>query len=198
MLLRKVTAMRMSRWGKNLIAVGITACVLAAFLFGYLRVNREYPPAERCVYTAGDTFTVNDLEIQNNGGELVTVPQLKERFPDAEMPSMIVNGQPLPEEKIRILLASVRVRTLSETATLSSLYTTGARSGAWRNGMDFDLYLQLNPSLEPDAEGYYNLVMPYEVNSLQFHDKDWKQIDSRTFELVFSMYPVENVMRLDA
>ena len=98
MLLRKVTAMRMSRWGKNLIAVGITACILAAFLFGYLRVNREYPPAERCVYTAGDTFTVNDLEIQNNGGELVTVSQLKERFPHAEMPSMIVNGQTLPEE----------------------------------------------------------------------------------------------------
>ena len=91
--------MRMSRWGKKLIAIGITACVLAAFLFGYLRVNREYPLAERCVYTVGDTFTVNDLGIQNNGGELVTVSQLKERFPDAEIPSMIVNGQTLPEEK---------------------------------------------------------------------------------------------------
>ena len=79
---------------------------------------------------------MNDLEIQNNGGELVTVSQLKERFPDAEMPSMIVNGQTLPEEKIRILLASVRVRTLSETAALSSLYTTRGKVGgmAQRDG----------------------------------------------------------------
>ena len=62
--------------------------------------------------------------------------------------------------------------------------------------MSFDLFAQLN-DLEPDADGYYHLILPYQILSLQFLEKDWETVESRSYEIVFSLYPTRHILQLE-
>ncbi|MCI8554322.1 MAG: hypothetical protein HFJ80_05185 [Clostridiales bacterium] len=184
---------------RRLIMGGIVLCLLAAFLFGFWRVNREYPPAERLVYRAGDTFTIEEagLEITAMGSELLTIPQLKERYPDISLaPIAEGDGESVPDEEKRILMAEIQMRPLTDSAGISYLQTCGAQSGAWRHSMSRQLYVQINTG-DPDEEGVYHLILPYEMYAFQFLKKDWAAIDDRPFELVFSLYPSLKIWELE-
>ena len=188
----------MRSWVKGLIAGGTAILLLAAFGFGYDRVNRAYPAPVRAAHTLGETFETNGLEITGTDSRLMSIAQFREQYPDiiVDIGYQQEDGSILPEENVRILLASVRVKILSEGANIPFLYSAGVQSGTWRNGMSFDLFAQLI-DLVPDTDGYYHLILPYQILSLQFLEKDWETVESRSYEIVFSLYPTRHILQLE-
>ena len=188
----------MRSWVKGLIAGGTAILLLAAFGFGYDRVNRAYPAPVHAAHTLGETFETNGLEITGTDSRLMSVAQFREQYPDitVNIGYQLEDGSILPEENVRILLTSIRVKTLSENANLTYLYGAGAQSGTWRNGISFDLFAQLN-DLDPEADGYYDFFLPYEILSLQFLEQDWETVESRSYESVVSLYPTRPILQLE-
>ena len=80
--------------------------------------------------------------------------------------------------------------------TYLSLETTGVGTAISRELLmgNSEHYSSMVEKLEPGEEKV--VIYPYEICSIWFHKKDWKNVEKRSFWLIFSSYPEKTVLYL--
>ena len=80
--------------------------------------------------------------------------------------------------------------------TYLSLETTGVGTAISRELLmgNSEHYSSMVEKLEPGEEKV--VIYPYEICSIWFHKKDWKNVEKRSFWLTFSSYPEKIVLYL--
>ena len=185
---------------KALIAGIAALCLTGAFTVGYIRINRKYPPPVVEKATVGESLVLRGVEISAEKFELLTPDQVDE-LATGYLESAMASMPSLKREEYRLLLVTIHMKNVSDETQRTETPTFSAESRAWTNGVNFDLYMFLNKEedvrteLEPGEEA--TIVLPYDVMKMHFWEKDWEQIDERSFEVVVNLYPTLQKLTMD-
>lgn len=173
------------------VAVGI---VLVGTAFGYHKVNAEYPRAVTKEASLGETLEYQEgVLISVDKAELLSEEETKQILDDVEI-------DPIADSRILNITVTLNNTTQEKQElfmTDLNLITSGMANGIAKDISDSysDSYGRLKQVLSPGE--IRRVTYPYEVLSLWFTKKDWKQIEEREFWLSLSEYPVKTILRLD-
>lgn len=181
---------------KNKIGIVVIVLAAAVYLVMVIGINRKYPKSQLEEKQIGETLTVDDIEItatdvsfmkQEDFCEIYAAE--KETFKEAECIMVTVNIKNTTEEKQRI--------------TLDSFALT---SQAWTNSVAPDKYMKVNEKL--NSEQYKSgpiyieagcerkLILPFLLVRTGFTEKQWEHVKERSYELVLSLYPKKQQIKL--
>lgn len=181
-----------------LIVVAVLALVVGCTLrIAY--INVLYPNAEVQQYRLNEPFTWRGFEVTIKRYQILTVPEIKEYIQGFDVTYVDAQGNDKDE---RILLVEVALKNISEEESYFSAGSCNLHSGAYAQSLSMTYYKNFN-SIQSDvyvlgvAPGESTTVhLPFHIFSTQFSDNAWEGIDTRTFELVFSLYPINRVVTL--
>lgn len=178
-----------------IVAIGV-GCTLRI-----IRLNRNYPNPEVQRYTTNEPFIMDNFEVTVTEHQLLTVPEIKEQMADYDVTYVDNQGNNMDE---RLLLTELHLKNIGKEADVFYTYPCTLQSNAYSQGIileyydDFNLHLENTDGavfLEPGEE--ITVYLPYIIYQISFLDSAWSKIDSREFELVFSLYPINRVVTLE-
>lgn len=184
---------------KRLLLCLVILAVIAGCTVRIVHLNTIFPNTEVRQYGLNESFVWNDFEVTAKGCRLLTVPEIKEYIEGFDVTYVDDQGKDMDE---RILLAELEVKNISEEETYFSAGSCGLRSGAYTQGLSMDYYVNFNSE---QSDAYYlsvapgestTVYLPYHLFRTQFSQSAWEKLDNRTFEIVFSLYPVKHVVTL--
>lgn len=171
---------------------------LLVFCIRYVWINRQYPnPTIRKAAMGenldaeGYRFCLEKLEWKDGSYYSELIP--------GESNVKNMDGSPYPNDKQRIIFATIRFSKLTEDDTFLDLTAFRFESGAWANSWDPMLFEKLNPDIKGGRLQLLNqetrtLVIPVCMVDTQFKKKSWEKIEDREVNLVLSNYPEKLIL----
>lgn len=172
--------------------------IIAVSCIRYTYLNERFPSPTVIKADLGETMNNHDVTLTVKQSSLQKITDL-----NIEYTITVVNeeGEALSTEEMRVLLAEIVLENNSNEPIKIPLYSYVAESGAWSNGIDFDLFTTLNETgtslmvlLEPGERK--ELILPFALYSVQFKSNGWDLLESRSFYMVLSTYPVKSIIQL--
>lgn len=179
----------------------ITFLVLAALAFSVIRiyqVNRQYPTPAKVKYEIGEMVQGGNTAVKVTDYRIVDDKDIKQMLVDQEIDFSLVNNQ-----QLKFLLVSVQyINNTGQKQEMSVPSMIHAQTLTWGNGLDMEIFHQLNPNknspvfmtLEPKST--IELTLPYALYSDHFKKLEWENIKNLTFALPLSAYPVKYFIEL--
>lgn len=172
--------------------------LLGIFITNLISINKKYPDRVEEFFSIGDTFTYNNMQIT------VTECSLYE---SAEFESQILKGNrnslwgndlgPWKE-----LLLKIHLENNNDDRCQFDCSSLLMQSDSWWNGLDSLTFMELNNldslQLQIDPQSDCWLYFPFTLLKIQFKTKDWDCLMDRDYELVGSVYPITQIVRLKA
>lgn len=171
---------------------------LVVFCIRYVIINRQYPNPTikkadigENLDAGGYRFCLEKLEWKDGGYYTKLIP--------GESYIRNMDGSPYPENKQRIILATISFTKLTDDNTFLDLTSFRFESGAWANSWDPLLFEKLNPEikggqLQLQGQEIKKLVFPVVMIYDQFRKKSWKNIEDRVITLVLNNYPEKLIL----
>ena len=164
---------------KKIIIIMVAIVLFCGFAAGYRRINQKYPARNVEAAEKGETLELQDgVKISVNGEKWLSA-----------------------EEQVEIIEVSVCLKNTTEEEkevpiTYLSLETTGVGTAISQELLmgNSEHYGSMVEKLEPGEEKV--VTYPYEICSIWFHKKDWKNIEMRSFWMTFASYPDKIVLYL--
>jgi hypothetical protein len=190
--------------GKKVLLLCVIAVAVTLSAVRIYDINRQYPDAKIVMHEVGETIPGGGTSVTVNGGELIDVAELARLAPDYEEILMDPNvvDPPYRDDQIRYLLFRVTVANDTEEAQRMSLVEMCADALIWSNGIELDLYREMNPDFASPARielaprQTAEIILPYQLSDVQFKEKDWAKIDEWDFDLSLSTYPTRHLVRV--
>ena len=131
---------------------------------------------------------------------LLTVPEIKNEIEGYDVSFVDRKGNDKDE---RMLLVEVHVKNIGEASDVFYVSSCILQSGAYSQSMTEKYFGHFNTHLKTPDPAFLlkpgeavTVYIPYTIYQISFLDDAWSKIDSRAFELVFSMYPVSRIVTL--
>lgn len=188
--------------------IKVVFCVLAVVLllglsaFRYVALNKMYPDVKTTEHSIGEEIKGGEIYITVESSELLDGKQTKRVIPDYTIEAYNNDGTAPTDDQIRNLIVHLRVENKSDYQKSVSFVNFTPESNAWKNGLNLELYTQLNPDagspleFKIEANSEADVILPYTMIYSQFKKKDWKHIEQRDFKLVLSQYPIKHYVNL--
>ena len=172
------------------IIIIVTAIVLfGGFIAGYRNINQKYPARKVEIAEKGESLEFLDgVKISANGAKWLSAEEQATIYENSGIDMSKVNYD------TKIIEVSVCLKNTTEEEkevpiTYLSLETTGVGTAISQE------------LLMGNSEHYSSMIQklvtyPYEICSIWFHKKDWKNIEIRNFWMTFSSYPEKTVLYL--
>lgn len=161
----------------------VALCVV--YIGAVIHVNRLYPKAAGQTHGLNETFNWSDFNITATKYDVLTQEELKQRWDKA------VFAPNSMAENDKILVAEVQVTYIGNDASATfPFFKVSGQSGAWSNASDYSLITSINANFtckKGETATFYTTIP---VKEIMFSKFDWKRIQDRKYELVFSTYPV--------
>ncbi|MEG0354696.1 MAG: hypothetical protein RR621_03465 [Lachnospiraceae bacterium] len=172
---------------KRVIGVMVVITLGILFYVGYTNINQKYPKSIEVTASIGESQLFSE-------GNKIRVTKMERLDAKAEESMGIPKTDLGFERKIYLVYCTFSNETKEkQELNITDCYieTTG-----WGNGLQLDLYLSLNPKEQTTKmmlEGGESkeVILPYQILSNGFQEKEWKKIDSRKFRLLYSEYPIK-------
>ena len=185
-------------------AAGVILC-LAAFIPRYQQINQKYPNPPVETYTIGEPLSYKGVEISVQESRVAAWPDMPALYPDIAFTyNPVVSGEIHSKEQMKLILVTVKLKNTGEERQSVTLYTMTAKTLTWRNGLNLELFMDLNttadytpttqPALAPGEE--LTVVLPYTAIKEQLPPDEWAVFKDLPFELQFDLYPVKKIFKL--
>lgn len=171
---------------KMCIIGGITVVVIIAVMFGYIRINRIYPPNKILEAEMGEALEYQDgIMITVDKAEYLTDEQKNEAYDrmgetplfDLKILEVTLTLENVSKENKEIVMTDLYVEGVGASNGISKIHIDNA------NGKYGSLIQELQ------AGEKRQITLPYEILSNQFSKKAWNKIEKQKFWLTFSSYP---------
>lgn len=187
--------------GKNMIAKRIlisllVMAVIAGCTIRIVTLNKQFPNPEIRQYGLNDSFVWEELEITAKGYRLLTVPEIQQYIEGFDVSYVDKQGNDKDE---RMLVAELQVSNPTDREKHFSTYLCSLRSGAYFQAFDPRYYSNFNAGASSADIGPGETVtvyLPFHIYSIHFSENAWEKLDTRTFEIVLSIYPVKEIITL--
>ena len=156
-------------------------------------INRQFPQAKKVEKNTGEDMQLEqDILIRV---EKITFSEVK------NYKKYITKGIRALGGNAKILVVDAKIKNISSVSTKISLYEFVLQNKVWSNGVNPELFLELNPEnidLECilDAKTEIRVKIPFVIYDFQVKDKQWKELKGSKFDLVLSVYPYRKVIHI--
>lgn len=179
----------------SIIAIGV---FLFLYFYRYQTLQQRYPNPVNETVGIGEAIEDGSFTVTLQKSTLIEGNELKKLAPNIVI-ARHADGTPYEGKSIRILLADIRVKKTQECEDTYNFTKILCESGAWSNGLDGELFMQLNKGISMVHEDvpynhYVDVILPFSMVETMFKDSDWKSVDSRSFGLIYSLYPMKKSM----
>lgn len=190
---------------KKLTVSIVCVLLLGVVIFSSFRIynlNNKYPNPKIVEYPIGQSISGGGIDIVVEGSELIDGERLKEIVPDYIYGVKNTDGSELGNDQVRILLVNLKITNTTDEPQNMTVCQIYAESLTCANGIDAELYEELNVDkgnpirIELDPNEEMEVVLPYSFCSRQFKSKDWNNIDNRVFDLSLATYPIKYIALL--
>ena len=183
----------MRRMKKRYLLIPAAVLYAAAVFLGYQKVNADYPAVELVSAEPGEQLECQDgVMISLQSARILTDDEAEEyhEMMGDEMPweritievEVKLENQTNEEKEVDMALMYLETKGTSNGFALGADRASEGRYGATRE------------ELQPGETK--KLVYPYDMSSIWFTKKEWKEIKSREFYLTISSYPEKKMLKL--
>ena len=181
---------------KKIIIIMTAIVLFGGFIAGYRNINQKYPARKVETAEKGESLEFLDgVKISANGIKWLSTEEQEAIYENSGIDTSKVNYD------TKIIEVSVCLKHTTEEEkevpiTYLSLETTGVGTAISQELLmgNSEHYGSMVEKLEPGEEKV--VTYPYEICSIWFHKKDWKNIEMRSFWMTFSSYPDKIVLYL--
>lgn len=181
---------------KRILICLVILAVIAGCAIRIVTLNQMFPNPEVRQHGLQESFDWEDLEITAKGYRLLTVPEIQQYIEGFDVSYVDQQGNDKDE---RILLAELQVKNMTNREKHFSTYLCSLRSGAYFQAFDPKYYSNFNAGASSADIGpgeTVTIYLPFHMFSIHFSESAWEKMDTRTFEIVLSMYPVKEIITL--
>ena len=174
---------------KKIIIIMAAIVLFCGFADGYRRINQKYPARNVEAAEKGETLELQDgVKISVNGEKWLSAEEQVEIYENSGIDTSKVNYDTKIIE-VSVCLKNTTEKEKEVPITYLSLETTGVGTAISQELLmgNSEHYGFMVEKLEPGEEKV--VTYPYEICSIWFHKKDWKNIEMRSFWMTFSSYP---------
>lgn len=168
------------------------------FLFNFISINSKYPDRKELIYSIGDEFTYNGISITVVDCNLFDSDDFETEILNGFKSS--IWGNELGQWKE--LLLTIRLDNTTDKICQFDCSSLLIQSESWWNGLDSITFMELNRleslTIEMEPSSSFVLYFPYNLLQIQFRFSDWEAIMDREFELIGSVYPITQVVKMRA
>lgn len=181
---------------KKIIIIMTAIVLFGGFIAGYRNINQKYPARKVETAEKGEFLEFLDgVKISANGIKWLSTEEQEAIYENSGIDTSKVNYD------TKIIEVSVCLKNTTEEEkevpiTYLSLETTGVGTAISQELLmgNSEHYGSMVEKLEPGEEKV--VTYPYEICSIWFHKKDWKNIEMRSFWMTFASYPDKIVLYL--
>lgn len=195
---------------KRLIVTILLAVCLAMFtsffVFCY-QINQKYPQPVTEEYALHEPLVYRDLQYTVTDFDIVNWQDMPEKFPNVEFTlDPVGNGEIQSAEDMYVLVWSMEITNLSINEKKCYIYDFVGITTTWHNGIDLNLFYDLNdsadipaslsPLLQPNET--VSVIIPIPITKGQIPADEWDRIEDMDFRLLFALYPKKIVFLPDS
>ena len=181
---------------KKIIIIMTAIVLFGGFIAGYRNINQKYPARKVETAEKGESLEFLDgVKISANGVKWLSTEEQAAIYENSGIDTSKVNYDTKIIE-VRVCLKNITEEEKEVPITYLSLETTGVGTAISQELLmgNSEHYGSMVEKLEPGEEKV--VTYPYEICSIWFHKKDWKNIEMRSFWMTFASYPDKIVLYL--
>lgn len=180
--------------------IAFLCCLIFLLLFCgfFYKINHKYPQPTEEIYAIQQPMIDRNLQYTVTDFKCVRLSELQKNFPQTEFSfNPIGNGEIKNAEDMCILLWFLEIKNISTEPQKSYIYDFVCTTKTWHNGLDMQLFYDLNAAHNPDAsltpllkpKEQIGTIVPIPISSAQLPSKDWNNVEQLEYELLFTLYP---------
>lgn len=173
--------------------------VLLAAVYGWMfhSVNAAYPQNQRVTYQYGKTFSAQGADFQVTGAKLLPKSEiLKDR---GLVDVLKKNGGYVDETDLNLAIIDLKISNKSSEKIRIDLTSFHLESGAFSLQLDYPLAMYLNQcGMYPELNGkeVKNIKAAVPIEPDFFTDYSFEKVKSRTYYLVYTLYPKKQMAEI--
>jgi len=178
----------------------LLALLLVAGTVRIITLNIAYPSPARMVFSLGEEALGGDIGVRAVSLEVFEGEEILGILPEYEE-TMKDRGELVTLDQVRMFVCSIVVSNHGEELSSVAVNNYVLQIGAWKNGLMFTQYPELNEGrgimveLKPGEQ--VELRLAYSMYDFQFKSRsDFEKIKDKDIDLVLKSYPVKIIIRM--
>jgi len=200
---RKPSTIETRAQRKRIAFISIASLLAVLLVAGTVRIitlNIAYPSPARMVFSLGEEALGGDIGVRATSLEVFEGEEILSLFPDYEEKAKY-NGILLRFDQVRMFVCSIVLSNHGEETSSVAVYNYVLQVDAWKNGLMYDQYLELNEvqraSVDLDPGKQIELRLVYIMYDTSFKNHaDFEKIKDKDIDLVLKSYPVKIIIRM--
>lgn len=180
---------------KRKLAIGFVflACI-SLYILQYQKVNRRYlNPLNIDIYE-NETIRIDDIDITPLKAEFINEEKIRKLYPQ-----LINNNESYNSNPIGLYLMKISCNNNTDEKKNLDFTQWMIEADAWGNGINGIFFSTLNPdiSITQKLNAHEKIVvqLPFTMVKNMFTKKQWKELKSRNFNIVVSLYPQKIILK---
>lgn len=173
----------------------IVVCLAVMSVFQIIRVNTQFPQTSIICANIGESLQLDQLHVKATSFEMVPYKSISN---DCSLKSLV---DQIEDGEVNLIKASIVIENDTDLSVEFPLYDVIFQSIDWANAINLDTFKYFNDNrsllVEMKPKESLKLILPCLIHQIQFSDKDWKEVQERNFQLVFSLYPQKRIIALN-
>ncbi len=184
----------MNKRRKKILWLLVLSVLTAAYFLRFFYINHLYPETVTREYQMNQSVPYNGVEIQVVSCRLLEGSDWRQI--ETAYHKDIDEGV-----ETKCLVPEIQIKNTSSQAKEIRVSSFSAQSGAWRNGINLETLAAMNAEKENRSSTIMpgqtvTMKLPYVMSSSQFGQQNWSTVRQRDFQLVLSLYPVKQTVKL--
>lgn len=177
------------------IALLVSICVFALSGIRIFKLNSDYPQAQIVCAKNNETLIIDDVEVKKLSTEFIPYEKISN---NKDLKFVMDSAE---NKEVNLVKATINIKNLTNHEVVFPLYDVSLASVSWSNGIDLEAFMFFNDNqslkiqLKPNEN--VDVILPYSMSEIQFSNADWNTVESRKYNLVFSLYPYKRMIALN-
>ena len=165
----------------------IIVCSVVLSVFQIIRVNTQFPPTSIISTKLGEYLEFDNLNVKATTFEMIPYKSISNNNELKSLVNQIEDGE------VNLIKTSIMIENDTDNTIEFPLYDVIFQSNSWANAINLDTFKYFNNNrsllIEIMPSESIELILPCLIHQIQFSNEDWRGVQNKKFQLVFSLYP---------
>ena len=173
----------------------IIVCSVVLSVFQIIRVNTRFPPTSIISTKLGEYLEFDNLNVKATTFEMIPYKSISNNNELKSLVNQIEDGE------VNLIKTSIMIENDTDNTIEFPLYDVIFQSNSWANAINLDTFKYFNNNrsllIEIMPSESIELILPCLIHQIQFSNEDWRGVQNKKFQLVFSLYPQKKLITLN-
>lgn len=187
----------MSRKIKLFIILACISVFLIAYIFMFVSVNSKFPQNTKEIYQIGQEFEYQNMKMKINDANFIEAEALQKDKGFLDLVNKYYENQ---SDNIKFVILDMVIKNTSDKDSSISLIPFHLESNDFSLQADLPFVMYLNEcgmQLDLKKDEIKSLKLPVPLSKNFFKESKWNNVKNRDYYLVYSLYPVKKMIKID-